>query len=240
MQTSSGRLRRKIELVLPEYALPGRLLLEHPHARELYPRYLSLVYFLPRTAIQLMETAIERARALSPDDPVAAGLVPYLERHIDEEMHGEEPGAGVLSDLELIGFDTTALRQRLPPAKIAALVGSQYFWILHAHPIGLLGYLEVVEAFHPQRTMIERLVERTEYPRNAFRQLFEHAELDVEHSQELDRLLDALPLEQRHEQLLGLSALSSVELLTDALLVEVFDRYGHGDTEAMPRASAVV
>jgi Iron-containing redox enzyme len=239
METSSGRLRRKIELVLPEYALPGRLLLEHPHARELYPRYLSLVYFLPSTAIRLMETAIERARALNAD-PVAAGLVPYLERHIDEEMHGREPGAGVLSDLELTGFDTAALRQGLPPAKIAALIGSQYFWIHHAHPIGLLGYLEVVECFHPQSAVIERLVERTEYPRNAFRQLFEHAELDVEHSQELDWLLDALPLEQRHEQLLGLSALSTVELLTDALLVEVFDHYGHRDTEATAWASAVV
>ncbi len=239
MQTTSRRLRRKIELVLPEYALPGRLLLEHPDARELYPRYLALVYFIPRTAIELMKTAIERARALGVDDLVAAGLVPYLERHIDEEMHGEAPGAGVLSDLELIGFDTTALRQALPPAKIAALVGSQYFWILQAHPIGLLGYLEVVEAFHPQRAMIERLVERTKYPRSAFQQLFEHAELDVEHSQELERLLDALPLEPRHEELVALSALSSVELLTDALLVEVFERYGR-DTEGVARASAVV
>lgn len=231
MQTSSGRLRRKIELVLSEYALPGRLLLEHPRARELYPRYLALVYFLPRTAIALMETALERARVLSPDDRVAAGLVPYLERHIEEERHGDEPGAGVLSDLEQTGFDTAALREGLPPAKIAALVGSQYFWIHHAHPIGLLGYLEVVEAFHPRPTTIERLVERTGYPRSAFSQLFEHAELDVEHSQELDGLLDGLPLDQHHEQLLALSALSSVELLTDALLAEVFDRYG--DSEAV-------
>jgi hypothetical protein len=234
METSSGRLRRKIEFVLPEYALPGRLLLEHPRARDLYPHYLSRVYFLPRTAIQLMETALERSRSLSPDDPVAAGLVPYLERHIQEEMHGEEPGAGVLADLELIGFDTTVLREGLPPPKIAALVGAQYFWILHAHPIAVLGYLGVIEIFHPRSGTIERLVERTGYPRNAFGQLFEHAELDIEHSQDLDRLFDTLPLDQRQERLLAISALGTVELLTDALL-EVFDLDGHlaaGDEEA--------
>jgi hypothetical protein len=223
--TSSGRLRRKIELVLSEYAAPGRLLLEHPRARQLYPPYLSVIYYLPRTGTSLMQTALDRALELSPGDPIAAGLVPYLAQHIEEERHGEEPGAGALADLGRTGFDTLALQDRLPPPKIAALIGAQYFWIRHMHPVALLGYLEVIEAFHPQRSAIERLVRRTGYPREAFSQLFEHAELDIQHSRDLDELIDGLPLEAMHEELLAISALGTVEFLTDALL-DVFARDG--------------
>ena len=43
-----------------------------------------------------MEAALARARSLGPDDAVAAGLAGYLERHIPEEMHGDEPGGATL------------------------------------------------------------------------------------------------------------------------------------------------
>ena len=221
--TNSGRLRRKIELVLGEYAAPGRLLLAHPRPAEVYPPYLATLFFLPATAISLMESALQRSRALAADDAVAAGLIEYLQRHIEEESHGDKPGAGVLNDLEAIGYDTAALRSDAAAPKMAALVGAQYFWIFHGHPVALLGYLAVIEGFHPRREPIERLVARSGLPRAGFAQLFEHADLDVAHSQELDDLLDSLPLAPRHEQLLGLSALQTVELLTDALL-DVFER----------------
>lgn len=59
--TSSKRLRRKVELLLPDLAAPGRLLLEHPRAGELYPRYLTVNYDLVVTGIPLMEVALGRA-----------------------------------------------------------------------------------------------------------------------------------------------------------------------------------
>lgn len=222
--SNSTRLRRKIELVLGEYAAPGRLLLAHPHAAEVYPHYLATLYYLPATAMALMDAALQRAEAIAADDAVAGALVPYLERHMEEELHGGEPGAGVVTDLEAIGFDAGALRSDPPPAKIAALVGAQYFWIFHGHPVALLGYLGVIEGFHPRSEAVERLVERTGLAREGFAQLFEHADLDVAHSRELDDLLDALPLTPFHEQLLGLSALQTVELLSDALL-DVVERH---------------
>ena len=43
--------------------------------------------------VPLMEAALDRARTLAPEDPVAAGLVGYLEHHIPEEMHGDSPAA---------------------------------------------------------------------------------------------------------------------------------------------------
>jgi hypothetical protein len=221
--TPSARLRQKTDLILPAFATPGGLLLEHPRARELYPRYLAAGAYVALAMVPLMEVALERGRALAPQDPVAAGLATYLERHIPEEMHGEEPGRAALDDLEAVGVDTAALRARPLPQKIAALIGTQYFWILHCHPVAILGLLEL-EAYHPYAPAVERLIERTGLPRDGFRQLLLHAELDVEHADELHRVLDSLPLEPHHEQLIGLSALRTMACLIDAWLEIVADR----------------
>jgi hypothetical protein len=167
--------------------------------------------------VPLMETALGRARERADHDPVAAGLAAYLERHIPEEMHSEEPGGAHLDDLEALGVDPVALRASLPAPKIAALIGAQYYWIHHYHPVALLGFLEL-EAYQPDRPTVERLIERTRLPRDGFRLMLLHAKLDVAHARELHRVLDSLPLEPHHEQLIGLSALQTIALWTDALL----------------------
>lgn len=174
-------------------------------------------YHVTRGMVPLMEAALGRTRKLVPGDRVAAGLAAYLERHIPEEMHGGEPGGALLEDLEALGVDPVTLSTQLPPPKIAALIGAQYYWIIHHHPVAVLGYLQL-ETFHPHRPTLERLIEKTGLPRDGFRQLLLHAELEVEHARELHRVLDSLPLEPPHEELIGLSALQTVALLTDALL----------------------
>jgi Iron-containing redox enzyme len=198
-------------------ARPGALLLEHPRARELFPQYMAAGYQLARAMVPLMEAALERARELAPSDPFAERLAEYLERHIPEEMHGDEPGGAALDDLEALGVDRVALQAQLPPPKMAALLGAQYFWIFHYHPVAILGFLHL-EAYHPHRPSLERFIERTGLPRDGFRQLLLHAKLDAVHARELDRVLDSLPLEPRHEELIGLSALQTVALLTEVWL----------------------
>jgi len=217
MPTASARLRRKLDLIDPAFATPGRLLREHPRARELYPQYLAASAYLTLVMIPLMEAALERARALAPNDPVAAGLADYLERHIPEEMHGEEPGRAVLDDLEALGVDTVALRERLPPKNMAALIGTLSFWIWQRHPVAIVGFLEL-EAYHPHAPAVETMIEKTGLPRDGFRQLLLHAELDVEHAEELHRVVDSLPLDPEHEQLIGLAALHTMATLIDAWL----------------------
>jgi len=192
-------------------------MLRHPRAREIVPRFLAAGYQVSRTAVPLMETALAQARALAPDDAVASGLASYLERHIPEEMHGEEPGEGALDDLAALGVDAEDLRTRLPASKIAALVGGQYYWILHHHPVAVLGFLQL-ERFHPHRETVEQLIETTVLPREGFDQLLLHAELDVEHAAELDRVVDDLPLEPFHEELIAASALQTIGLLSEVLL----------------------
>jgi len=169
-----------------------------------------------------METALDRARDLAAQDVVADRLAAYLERHILEERHGDEPGGAFVDDLQALGVDVAALRTELPPPKVAALIGAQYYWIFHHHPVALLGFLEL-EAYHTQAPTVERLIERTGLPRAGFRQLLLHAKLDVAHARELHRVLDSLPLERWHEQLIATSALQTISLVADALLDVVQD-----------------
>jgi heme oxygenase-like protein len=164
-----------------------------------------------------METALARGHELAADDPVAEGLAAYLERHIPEEIHAEEPGGAVLEDLEALGVDTSGLRTQLPPPRVAALIGAQYFWIFHYHPVAILGFLEL-EAFHSHTPTLERLIERTGLPREGFGQLLLHAKLDVAHARELHRVLDSLPLEPAHERLITVSALQTIEAVVDVML----------------------
>ncbi len=138
-------------------------------------------------------------------------------------MHSDEPGGATLDDLEALGIDPVALQAQPPPPKIAALLGAQYFWIFHYHPVAMLGFLEL-EAYHPQRPTLERFIEKTGLPRDGFRQLLLHAKLDAVHARELHRVLDSLPLEPRHEQLIGLSALQTIGLLAEAWLDVVEER----------------
>lgn len=193
------------------------MLLDHPRVRELYPAYLAAGSYVALVMVPLMEAALDRSRALAPADPVAAGLAAYLERHIPEEMHGDEPGGDLLDDLAVLEVDTEALRVRPLPEKIAALIGTQLFRIHHAHPVTILGFLWP-EVYPPRAAGVERLIETTGLPREGFRQLLLHSTVDLRHGKELQDVVDSLPLEPWHEQLIGLSALQTMSFLIDAWL----------------------
>ena len=223
MAAASERLRRKLELVEPFAGLPGHLLLEHPRAAELYPRYLAAGHQVTCAMLELMEVALERARELG--DEISAGLVAYLERHIVEEMHHEEPGGAVLDDLRALGEDAERLVAESVSPKISSLVEGERRRIREEHPVAILGFLEI-EACHTRRDTVERLIAATGLARAGFRQLLLHSRLDAVHAAELHDVLDSLPLEPRHERLVGQSALTTVGTLTDALLDVVAERAG--------------
>jgi hypothetical protein len=170
----------------------------------------------------LLETALERARELVAEDRVAEGLAAYLEHHIPEETHGEEPGGELLDDLAALEVNPAELRAALPPPKIAALVGAQYYWIFHHHPVTILGFLEL-EAYHPHGPTVERLIETTGLPREGFRQLLLHAKVDVGHAEELHHVLDSLALEPWQEEMVCVSAIQTISLLAETLLDVITD-----------------
>ena len=207
-----ARLRAKIELALPELLAASRRVATHPRIRELYPEYLFATHCVVRASVPLMETA--RRRALELDrDPVSVALAEYLAEHEDEERDHDE---WLLDDLELLGVDRPAILARPPSPTIAAAVGSQYYWILHYHPVALLGYIAVLEGYPPSPELVDDLIARTGHPPEAFRTLRAHAELDPGHRQELDDLLDRLPLTREQSEAVGLSALASAHAMARA------------------------
>jgi pyrroloquinoline quinone (PQQ) biosynthesis protein C len=158
--------------------------------------------------VPLTRVALERARDL--DEPE---LAQYLELHVDEELGHDET---LLDDLEVLGLERERVLARMPSPAVATLVGAQYYWILHHHPVAFLGYVGVMEGYPPTDELVELLLERTGFPREAFTTFAEHGELDPGHRDHLDRTLDALPLTEGHEQAIGASATATVALATKA------------------------
>jgi hypothetical protein len=220
VMTESRRLRGKLELVLPALLATGRRLISHPGLHGIYPEFLVMTHGIIRASVRLMETALTTARAL-PNDQVAVLLADYLEHHIPEERGHDD---WLLTDLESIGVPREQVLSRVPSPTIAALVGSQYYWVQHVHPVGLLGYIAMFECYPPARQDIDRVQAATGYGPEAFRTLLLHADLDIHHGDVLDDLLDSLPLTEQQRTLMGLSAISSVQLMTQARQ-ELLDRF---------------
>lgn len=160
-----------------------------------------------------METALARARTLR-RDPVAAGLASYLASHVVEERHHDE---WLLADLEVLGWPRSRVAERLPSPTVAELVGAQYYWMRFVHPVALLGYIAVLEGNPPTEPQLAAVRIRTHLPAKAFRTFVKHARLDPHHRDDLDRVMDGLPLTPAHRQLLGASALHSIHLLSASL-----------------------
>jgi Iron-containing redox enzyme len=177
-------------------------LLERADLPRLIPAYLLLMHQMARISIPLMETACEEAKRAS-EDLICRALTDYLVRHIEEERHHDE---WFLEDLISIGFTPTQILEVLPPADVASLVGGQYYWILHHHPIALLGYLAMLEGNAPPLLLVDQLQAQTGLPHSAFRTLRLHAVADQDHQAALDALIDELPLEAHHECLIAVSA----------------------------------
>ena len=211
---NTQRLRAKMGLVLPELMGAGDRLLMHPRIRDLYSDYLVAMHSIIRASVPLMDAARERALTMHESDEVAAAVADYLGTHIGEEMHHDD---WLLRDLEILGHEPTTVLARIPSPAVASLVGSQYYWIFHVHPVALLGYIAVLEGYPPSRNLIDDLIARTGHPRKAFRTLIAHSGLDPGHRDDLDAALDKLPLTREQEALVGLNAISTIHMLAGIL-----------------------
>ena len=208
--TPSVRLRRKIDLVSEPFAASCRALVTDPRLTELWPTFLITQHQIIRATVPLTLAAAGRATEMEAADPVAPGLARYLEEHVDEELGHDET---LLDDLERLGVDRATVLERMPTPAVASLVGCQYYWIHHHHPIAFLGFIALMEGDPPTRELIETLISATGYPPAAFQTLIEHGELDPGHRDRLDQTIDSLPLTSEHETIMGISAMYSAVLL---------------------------
>jgi hypothetical protein len=211
---SSARLRLTIQLAEPRLNQLSRRFWTHPELRRTFPEYLLTLYASMRTTVPLLEAAADRARAMADTDPLAAALHPYFVQHAREELHHDD---WLLEDMALLGIDPAAARARPAPADVAQMIGAQYYWMLYAHPVAVLGSFAVLEGSPPEVEVLDQIVARTGLPKAALRTLYKHAQLDPYHRDDLDHVLDTLPLAPEHQALLGLSALHVVDQLIGIL-----------------------
>jgi pyrroloquinoline quinone (PQQ) biosynthesis protein C len=210
----SERLRLTIRLAEPPLNHVCRRFWMHSQLKEIFPEYLLTLYASMRATVPMLEAAATRARALAESDRVAAALLPYFIQHAREELHHDD---WLLDDMELLGIDRSTVQARHPPADVAQMIGAQYYWLFHAHPVSLLGCFAVLEGSPPEADLLDGVVARTGLPKAVFRTLYKHAQLDPRHRDDLDEVVDSLPLSPEHSALLGISALHVVDQLSAIL-----------------------
>jgi heme oxygenase-like protein len=211
-RSNSATLRFKIELARPRLLIASDELWSHEAIAAHFDQYLLALYGAVRATVPLMEKALERCRGMAAD-PLATRLAPYFERHIEEERGHD---AWLREDMRHVGLSEEAIAGSLPSPEVATLVGSQYYWILHEHPVALLGAFAVLEGYPADPQALDELALRG-VPRAALRTFYKHAMIDVHHRRELDEALDGLPLLPQHERLIGLVALDTIEKLSSVL-----------------------
>jgi len=170
-------LRAKIRLAAGALRPAIDAFWDHPRLPEMFPDFLVAIYGSVRATIPLMEAASSTSLRL--DDPVAASLPGYFQKHAQEEINHDE---WLLRDLEVMGFARDDETSRLPHPVISEMVGAQYYWIFHSHPVALLGFFAVLEGNPPQNEDLSAVQARTGLPSEAFRMLRDHAEIDDRHA----------------------------------------------------------
>lgn len=209
--THAERLKLKVGLVAGVLDRASEAFWRSPHLGELFPEYLFRLYGSVRASVPLMRAARARAAELAPECEVARALVPYLDHHIEEELGHDE---WLLDDMEALGLRREDVMSRPAAPAVAEMIGTYYYWIFHGHPVALLSFFSVVEG-NPVRTeTLDRVAATTSIPEEALRCIYRHAELDPHHAEEVDELIDSLPLTAEQAALLETSAVTVVEQLS--------------------------
>ncbi|MGH3274906.1 MAG: iron-containing redox enzyme family protein [Pseudonocardiaceae bacterium] len=204
--TTSQRLACKLNFVLPMMMADLAAMWRSDRIGEAYRSWMRTMHFTVRATVPLMLFASEACLA-RPGDPLATEFGAFLARHIREEYGHDR---WVAADYVEAGGAAADLEDIVIGADVAAMVGAQYYWIRHAHPIALLGHMAVLEGNPPSALLAADLARRTGFAPSAFRALERHSSIDVRHGQEITRLIDSLTFTPQQEALMGLSALATV------------------------------
>jgi pyrroloquinoline quinone (PQQ) biosynthesis protein C len=103
----------------------------------IYRRYLTNVFHYACHSAEVIALAGARCARSNPH------ASRYLLKHAEEEMGHE---AWALDDLSALGVDEAAVRASRPVPACAAMIAFEYYVAGRANPIGLFGWLYVLEA----------------------------------------------------------------------------------------------
>jgi hypothetical protein len=208
--TASTALRTKLAQAFPTLRKAAGGLWSGSGLERRYPEYLRTMHGVIRASVPLMELAARRCAAHRADAPIAGPLHDYLEKHIVEERGHDD---WLLADLASLGCDPVRVLATPPVPAVARLVGPQYYWIEHHHPVALLGYIAVLEGNAPATGLVDRIMADLRLPASAVRTVREHAALDGQHTDEVYALIDGLPLTPAQAYAVAVSGLSTVDAL---------------------------
>ena len=223
-QAQIEHFRFKTDVAVGRYASLATGLIFGPRLAEVYIPYLLTLHQIVRATVPLMRAgAAEAARRLAAGDETCRGIPEYYSMHADEETQHVE---WLLEDLAVMGVPTAEVLRRQPSPDVAALVGSQYYWIYHFHPGFLLAYMVVMECYPLDISDIDLFRERTGFPEAAFRTMLVHARLDPGHGRDLYRFMENSALSDE-----VFDGLASCSISTCAHLTRIFS-----DLAATPSA----
>ncbi|MCJ8319313.1 MAG: iron-containing redox enzyme family protein [Colwellia sp.] len=177
---------------------------------EVYIENLIVNFTVTSSSTPLMQEVIRCAKLL-PDDPTTQPLIEYMEHHIPEE---EGHDIWCLENLEVLGISRRDVKKRIPSPNLATLIGSQYYWIRHHHPVAIMGYLLCMEVNHATVEYVENLINTSGLPAEAFSNLMHHARVDVHHKQEIIDMINNLQLTEEQYQMMETSAFQTYRYLT--------------------------
>ena len=185
---------------------------------EVVPTFLVVLQQIMRATVPLLETARDRSAERAKDDPLCAALEAYYGKHATEE---QDHDVWALEDMAAVGYPTDKVLGMVPMADVANMMGAQYYWIHHYHPVMLIGCIAVLEGGPPSEALIERLERETGLGPEAFRTYRFHGAVDPHHLEDLDRAVDEMPLTRRELGLIGISATHTANTL--AAIVDRLD-----------------
>ena len=231
----SKRLRAKIRLGEPYLLDVSDQFWTHPQLAEMFPEFLFMMHSIIRSSVSLINAAAVSAQRRADVDPVSQKIVSYYTTHALEEAHHDD---WLLEDIVAMGAARSDVLARLPSPTIASLVGAQYYWALHVHPVSLFGYLAVLEGNPSSVKHLSKIRTKHGLPAEGMRTMVKHARLDPYHRDEIYAQLDELPLTENLSELVALSAFHTIEHIAQALQ-EILDSYRNVELIEEPAAQGV-
>jgi hypothetical protein len=205
--THSDILWGKIRLAEGRLFAATHMFWNHPELPRLFPAFLIQAFCVMRSGLALMSAAHDRSLTMS-NDSVAASLAAYLRVHIDEEKGHD---LWLLDDICSLGYVESDVIVAPPCDSVVNLIGSQYFWMNHVHPVSVMGYLILMEGYAPLPSQLEDIRIKSGAPATAFRCLTRHAEDDPTHLAELNHALDCMSLTRDQTHAVSMGAFAAIE-----------------------------
>ena len=146
---------------------------------QVYGRYLTNVWHYAIHSSTVIGLAGARAVRDNPK------LADYLLHHAREELGHDE---WALQDLAALGLDEATVRRTRPVPACAAMIGYEYYIAGHANPVGLFGWLYVLEAMGDDLGhIVSDLIEAGGNLPDGVKFLRGHGEADAAHTEDLTR-----------------------------------------------------